>query len=165
MAAPEEVFDYVYGMLHAPEYRALYREFLKVDFPRIPFPLDGKEFREVAKLGRALRECHLMKDAEPTLGERTAVFPVAGDCRVDKAEWEKGKVWINAAQHFANVDAEDWEAWVGGYQPAQKWLKDRRGRVLSPADLRHYRRIVLALRKTRRLMAQLSALWRSRREG
>lgn len=162
--APEEVFDYVYGMLHTPEYRARYREFLKVDFPRIPFPLDGKEFRAVAKLGRVLRECHLLKDPEPTLGERTAAFPVAGDCRVEKAEWAEGKVWINAAQHFANVDAEDWEAWVGGYQPAQKWLKDRRGRVLSPADLRHYRRIVLALRKTRRLMAQLSALWRSRRQ-
>lgn len=161
--SPEESFDWVYGVLHTPEYRERYAEFLKVDFPRVPYPADGEEFAEVARLGRALRECHLMQDPGPSLSERTAAFPVAGACRVEKAEYADGKVWINDTQHFANVDAADWNAWIGGYQPAQKWLKDRKGRTLSPADLQHYRRIILALRKTRALMSDLSALWRSRR--
>jgi len=161
--APEDVFDYVYGVLYTPEYRERYREFLKVDFPRIPYPADKEEFFDVARLGHDLRECHLLRDAPPTLGERAASFPVAGDCRVDKTAFDAGKVWINDTQYFANVDPADWEAWIGGYQPAQKWLKDRRGRTLSPDDLQHYRRIILALRKTRSLMAALSALWRAKR--
>lgn len=161
-AEPEDVFDYVYGILHTPDYRERYQEFLKVDFPRVPYPADSEEFRAVADLGRALRESHLVRDAPPRLTERTAAFPVAGDCLVEKAEYADGKVWINATQHFANVEEADWEAWVGGYQPAQKWLKDRRGRTLAPADLQHYRRIILSLRKTRSLMSELSTLWRTR---
>lgn len=160
---PEDVFDYVYGVLHTPEYRERYREFLKVDFPRVPYPADEEEFREVVRLGHELRECHLLRDAPPTLSERTASFPVAGDCRVDKTVFDADTVWINDTQYFANVDQADWETWIGGYQPAQKWLKDRRGRTLSPDDLQHYRRIIIALRKTRSLMADLSALWRAKR--
>lgn len=156
---PEDVFHYVYAVLHVPEWRAKFKEFLKVDFPKIPYPKDAAAFRRLADLGRDLVTAHLLRDPPPPLAEKTAAFPVAGDCLVERVEWDAGRVRINAAQYFANVDEADWTFAVGGYQPAQKWLKDRKGRVLSPDDLKHYRRLVLALRRTRALQSALSAAW------
>ncbi len=150
--SPEDIFDYIYGVLHSPNYRAKFKEFLKVDFPRIPYPKDEAEFSCFRDAGRVLRMTHLMKDAEPTLSETRARFPVAGNNTIDKVEWDDGRVYINASQHFDNVPAEAWEQQIGGYRPAEKWLKDRKGRVLTQDDLKHYQRIILALAKTREIM-------------
>ena len=95
------------------------------------------------------------EDAEPALAETRACFPVAGDNTVDKVEWDNGRVYINATQYFDNVPTEAWEQQIGGYRPAEKWLKDRKGRVLTPPDVNHYRRIILALAKTRAIMDSL----------
>ncbi len=46
-----------------------------------------------------------------------------------------------------------WSFPIGGYQPAQKWIKDRKGRALSYDDIRHYQRIVKILAETDRIMA------------
>ena len=153
--SPEDIFDYIYGVLHSPAYRAKFKEFLKVDFPRIPYPKDAAEFARFRDAGRELRATHLMKDAEPALAETRACFPVAGDNTVDKVEWDNGRVYINATQYFDNVPTEAWEQQIGGYRPAEKWLKDRKGRVLAQDDLKHYQRIILALAKTRAIMDSL----------
>ena len=153
--SPEDIFDYIYGVLHSPAYRAKFKEFLKVDFPRIPYPKDAAEFARFRDAGRELRMAHLMKDPEPTLSETRARFPVAGDNTVDKVEWEDGRVYINATQYFDNVPVEAWEQPIGGYRPAEKWLKDRKSRVLTQDDLKHYQRIILALAKTREIMNRL----------
>ena len=154
--SPEDIFDYIYGVLHSPAYRAKFKEFLKVDFPRIPYPKDSAEFVRFRDAGRELRMTHLMKDTEPTLSETCARFPVAGDNTVDKVEWENGRVYINATQYFDNVPVEAWEQPIGGYRPAEKWLKDRKSRVLTQDDLKHYQRIILALAKTREIMDNLT---------
>ena len=153
--SPEDIFDYIYGVLHSPAYRAKFKEFLKVDFPRIPYPKNAAEFARFRDAGRELRATHLMKDAEPALAETRACFPVAGDNTVDKVEWDNGRVYINATQYFDNVPTEAWEQQIGGYRPAEKWLKDRKGRVLTQDDLNHYQRIILALAKTRAIMDSL----------
>ena len=150
--SPEDIFDYIYGVLHSPAYRAKFKEFLKVDFPRIPYPKDAAEFSRFRDAGRELRMVHLMRDSEPTLSETRARFPVAGDNVVDVVRWEDGRVYINATQYFDNVPVEAWEQPIGGYRPAEKWLKDRKGRVLTQEDLKHYQRIILALAKTREIM-------------
>ena len=66
-----------------------------------------------------------------------------------------GRVWINREQHFENVEPETWAFTIGGYHPAEKWLKDRKSRMLSEDDIDHYRKIIAALAETRRLMAEI----------
>ena len=159
LLSPEDIFDYIYAVLHTPEYRSRYKEFLKVDFPRIPYPRDAATFRKLVEIGAALRKCHLMQDAPPPLSESVATFPVQGDNVVEKVRLVlTGRVYINATQYFDNVAEADFNFFIGGYQPAQKWLKDRKGRALALDDLRHYQRIIVALRRTRELMARLSEL-------
>lgn len=130
-ARPDEVkvFDYIYGVLHCPAYRERYAEFLKIDFPRVPFPPSPGVFRKVSEAGEALRRLHLMEEA--AIGETPYPFHGEGEGVVDRPAWEAGRVSINTAQYFDGISELAWNFHIGGYQPAQKWLKDRKGRALT----------------------------------
>ena len=159
---PDEVavFDYIYGVLHSPDYRQTFAEFLKIDFPRIPWPASPDVFWHVREKGEALRRLHLMEDA--VIGETPFAFGGEGDAVVEKGfpRFEAtrdglGEVWINKAQRFAAVPEISWSFYIGGYQPAQKWLKDRRARALSYDDIRHYQKIIKILAETDRIMKEI----------
>ena len=154
-ARPDEVkvFDYIYGVLHSPAYRARYAEFLKIDFPRIPLPASPENFAALSMAGEALRRLHLME--APAIGETPYPFNGDGDSVVAKPSFGGGRVWINPTQYFDGVPDVAWEFHIGGYQPAQKWLKDRKGRALSWDDIRHYQRIIKILSETARIMGEI----------
>lgn len=145
-----QVFDYIYGVLHCPAYRETYAEFLKIDFPRIPWPTTPDEFWNVSAKGTELRKLHLMEPA--SIGATPYPFTGEGDNEVGKPRFEDGRVWINDSQYFADAPAVPWDFYIGGYQPAQKWLKDRKGRALSFEDVKHYQRILKILSETDRIM-------------
>ncbi len=177
---PEDIFDYIYAVFHSPTYRERYAEFLKIDFPRVPLTSDVALLRDLVALGGRLVALHLMES--PELDTLMTSYPVAGDNLVEKGHpkyiapgevppgedepAERGRVYINRtkrkagappAQYFDGVPPEVWEFQVGGYQVLDKWLKDRRGRELTPDDLTHYQRIVVALARTIEIMAEIDA--------
>lgn len=141
-----KLFDYIYGMLHCPAYRETYAQFLKADFPRIPFPPSPEVFEAVSAKGELLRRLHLMEDA--AIGATPYPFHGDGDSVVGKAQFDSGRVWINATQYFDTVPAVAWDFTVGAYQPAQKWLKDRKGRAMGWDEVRHYQKIIKILWET-----------------
>ncbi|MFA5593261.1 MAG: type ISP restriction/modification enzyme [Micavibrio sp.] len=151
-----DLLDYICAVLHAPAYRERYAEFLKSDFPRIPYPEDSKTFHALAKKGAELRTLHLMES--PALDNFITTYPVDGDHAVDKPVYRDGNVYINADQYFGNVPEIAWNFYIGGYQPAQKWLKDRRGRNLSIDDIMHYQRIIIALTETDKIMKEIDTI-------
>jgi predicted helicase len=149
-----KVFDYIYGVLHSPDYRATYAQFLKIDFPRIPYPPSPEVFAHVAEKGGALRRLHLMEDT--AIGDTPFPFVGDGDTVVGKPVLtDDGRVMINPDQYFDNVPQVAWEFHIGGYQPAQKWLKDRKGRALSFDDVVHYQKIIKILSETDRIMREI----------
>jgi len=154
--APVDLLDYIYAVLHSPAYRNKFREFLKIDFPRVPYPRDGKRFRALARLGAVLRELHLMQSAK--LDKLITAYPKTGDNIVTAVKFDNGKVRINAAQYFAGVPSAAWEFAIGGYQPAQKYLKDRKGRALTADEIRHYQKIIIALVETAKVMQKIDAV-------
>ena len=153
---PESLFDYIYAMLHNPSYRQCYAEFLKSDFPCIPYPSDLKTFHALAEKGAELRGLHLLES--PILDKPITTYPVDGDHEVIKPRFEGGKVWINVTQYFGNVPEVAWNFYIGGYQPAQKWLKDRKGRKLSNDDIKHWQRIIVALTETGKIMQDIDKI-------
>lgn len=162
--APIDLLDYIYAVLHAPAYRETYQEFLKIDFPRVPYP-DKETFWELVKLGGELRQIHLLES--PKVEEYITSYPESGSNEItrgiNKKDWELtgeklGRVWINDTQYFENVPLLAWEFYIGGYQPAQKWLKDRRGHTLNLDDIRHYQKIIVALTETHRLMQEIDTV-------
>ncbi len=157
---PEDVLDYIYAVLHTPQYRAQYKEFLKIDFPRVPYPKDAADWDFKVKQGTILRGLHLLEseDVEDYLTQ----FPESGDNLVAKPRFEAsaadasvGKVWLNGAQYFDGVPLAAWEFYIGGYQPAQKWLKDRIGRRLTFEEVLHYQKMIRALWGTVEVMGVL----------
>ena len=152
---PQDLFDYIYAVLHCPSYRERYKEFLKIDFPRIPYPTNWEKFRDLAEKGEELRQLHLMEDLPKSTG---VSFPQAGTLQVDCYRWEQNRVYINSEQYFEGVPESAWNFYIGGYQPAQKWLKDRKGMTLNFEDVKHYQCIIYVLQQTERIMQEIDEL-------
>ncbi|MDV2504251.1 MAG: type ISP restriction/modification enzyme [bacterium] len=177
---PEDIFHYMYAVFHSPTYRERYAEFLKIDFPRLPLTSDKKLFVALAEKGAELVVLHLIES--PVLKDRITHYPVTGDQLVEKGHpkyfapgdklpdgtkpLKEGRVYISRdnrktgkkGQYFEGVPPEVWEFHVGGYQVCNKWLKDRRGRILSYEDRVHYQKVVVALQETIRLMGEIDDL-------
>ncbi len=170
--APIDILDYIYAVLHSPTYREKYKEFLKIDFPRVPYPKDKYKFWELVKLGGDIRQIHLLES--PIVEKFITQYPIDGDNVVSKVKFEEnyeiidgdkithadpvysmGRVYINEHQFFQQVPKVAWEFYIGGYQPAQKWLKDRKERKLEYEDILHYQKIIVALSETARLMKEI----------
>lgn len=160
---PEDVFDYLYAVLHSPTYRRRYGEFLKSDFPRLPLISQPDLFRALCALGSELVGLHLMEKKGPATVTYPAALPksdpakdtVEGVRYAEPTNTDQGRVYINKVQYFDGVRPEVWAFQVGGYQVCQKWLKDRKGRMLTFDDIKHYQGIVTALGETIRLMAAI----------
>ena len=155
---PEDIFDYAYAVFYSPSFRARYADVLRVDFPRLPLTSDKDLFKTLVAKGTELVALHLMES--PVLNNFITKYPVAGSNEVEKVTYHEnnGRVDINKTQHFEGVPPEVWEFHVGGYQVCQKWLKDRKGRTLTYDELTHYQRVIVALKETMRLMAEIDTL-------
>jgi hypothetical protein len=182
---PEDVFHYAYAIFHAPSYRERYAEFLKLDFPRVPITSDSGLFRRLRAFGEKLVALHTLREHGPEeisfdvpgsnqVEQVTYVPPFQqspGGQRLSLRKQRlaarradglqpgrRGRVYINATQCFEGIPPAVWQFRIGGYQVAEKWLKDRRGRALGHDDLEHYQRTLGALAETRTLMAQIDSL-------
>lgn len=162
--APIDLLDYIYAVLHSPAYREKYKEFLKIDFPRVPYPKDVNTFWQLVELGGEIRQIHLLES--PVVEYYITTYPEAGSNEVTRkltlhspgfvaTQDGLGQVWINDEQYFDRVPETAWNFYIGGYQPAQKWLKDRVGRTLDFEDILHYQKIIVALTETDRLMKEV----------
>jgi len=150
---PEEIFYYIYAILHSNIYRTKYAEFLNIDFPRVPFTKEYKLFIQLGKLGKQLADLHLLKskDLEKTISK----FPIDGNKKVEKPKYENEKVWINKEQYFDGIKENVWQYQIGGYQVCEKWLKDRKERTLTLDEIKTYCKIVTSLSKTIDLQNEL----------
>lgn len=168
---PEQILHYTYAVLYAPSYRQTYAEFLKSDFPRIPFTGDYELFKELAGLGKELTELHLMKSDK--LNDPVAKFQGKGSNIIAKSKKtgrnyrpEEERVYINEdGQYFEGIPEEVWEYKVGGYQVLDKWLYDRRQRKLSNEEIQHYCRVVTALYHTIELQKEIDGVYLGVEEG
>lgn len=178
---PKHVLHYLYAILHSPAYRERYGQFLRSDFPRVPMPDTTGRFRALVELGKELTSVHLLES--PTLMRAHVNFPVAGEDMVasghpkyiapgetplgERVPVTAGRVYLSRSiggrggrpphqgQYFEGIEPEVWEFRIGGYQPMEKWLKDRKGRTLAFDDLTHYGRMAEAIRETIRLMGEI----------
>lgn len=165
--APLDLMDYIYAILYSPTYRKKHKEFLKIDFPRVPYPEDPKTFWQLVELGSQLRQLHLMVSQKTE--EYITSYPKDGSntitTKIGKKDWklfdsenQLGRIWINDTQYFDKIPLTAWEFYIGGYQPAQKWLKDRKGRTLDYDDILHYQKIIVTLTETDKVMGKIDEI-------
>lgn len=151
---PEDIFHYIYAILHAPKYRKRYKDQLKIDFPHIPLTTNLTLFQQLVSLGEQLAEAHLLQSEDASF---LPEFPEGGSSEVEEIRWSEvdQRVWVNSTQYFTPISREVWEFRVGGHCPAEKWLTDRKSRILTFDDIQHYRRICGALEKTVEIMEDI----------
>lgn len=154
-----DVIDYIYAVLHSSKYRRKYHQFLQNDFPVIPYPDNAEYFFKISTLGEQLRSLHLLENISSS--DFITQYPVIEGSnlvttrRYEAIDSDSGRVWINDTRYFDNVPLKAWELLVSGYQPLDKWLKDRTNLTLSGDDIRHFQMMVVALTKTAELMVQI----------
>ena len=159
---PEDVFDYLYAVFHSNNYRNRYKEFLRIDFARLPLTSNAELFRGLCTLGSKLVSLHLLNEYIPSI----TTYPIAGKSNVEVVRYAPqcdghsnfGRVWINNAQYFEGIPTDVWNFNVGGYQVCDKWLKDRKDRQLTYEELTNYQKIVSALNETIALMSEIDKL-------
>ncbi len=156
---PEDIFYYIYAVFYSNTYRTKYAEFLKTDFPRVPFTKDKRLFEKLAEYGRHLADLHLMQS--PELDSPVVKFQGTGDKRVDKIKHDRedGRVYINNDQYFEGLEENVWQYRIGGYQVCDKWLKDRKGKALSLDDIKHYCKVATVLEHTIRIQQGIDELY------
>jgi len=158
LIAPREFLFYIYAVLYSPIYRQKYAEFLKVDYPRIPFTSDPELFMRMSDLGERLANLHLLKSDE--LNYPTVKFQGSGaDHTIGKLTYkaDEKRLYINNNYYFENLEPEVWTYQIGGYQVLDKYLKDRKGQPLD--DPRHLLRVAAALEKTIEIQTEIDTLY------
>jgi len=161
----QDIFYYIYGILYSNIYRLNYNEFLKRDFPRVPFTKDFKLFIEIGKLGKILIDLHLLESDK--LESPVARFQGKGDNRIDKTKktgrnykTKEKRVYINKdKQYFEGIEHEVWEYHIGGYQVLDLWLKYRQDRKLSTNDIKHFCKMVTTISKTIKVQKEIDKIY------
>jgi hypothetical protein len=165
---PEEVFNYIYAVLHSQGYRERYSEFLRVDFPRLPLAKNADLFVSLAGLGRELVALHLLEST--TLKSVSTTYFGPMEPTVGRVAWSNETVWLDAGPRsgerpdtagtmgFHGVDEATWHHEIGAYRVCEKWLKDRKGRTLSEGDRAHFASIVVAISETIRITKEIDTL-------
>lgn len=152
-----QLVDYIYGILHSHKYRNANRDLLKLDLPKIPYPHSEEYFLQISQLGCKLRQLHLMKHAVSTnefiLSDTQHNYHI-----IEKCSYKDNKLYINKTDYFSGVTKEMWEFYIGGYQPLQKWLKDRKGQQLCSFDMNHYRKMLGIIKETINTMDTIDSL-------
>jgi len=156
---PEDIFYYLYSILYSNSYRSQYAEFLKTDFPRIPFTSNARLFKKIGELGKRLVDLHLLQGTEKINAD--VRFQGKGSNRVENIGYDvsQNRVYVNPSQYFEGIEPEIWNYHIGGYQVCEKWLKDRKGRTLSLDEIKHYCKIITAIQRTIEVQNEIDEIY------
>ena len=155
---PEDILYYIYGVFYSNIYRITYAEFLKIDFPRVPFTADYGLFKKMGKLGKEMVDLHLLKST--ALDSPVAKYQGGGNNdRIAKITYKEDeqRIYINDDKYFEGIAPQVWNYYIGGYQVLHKYLKDRKSRKMDDAP--RYCRIVTALSKTIEIQEKIDIIY------
>lgn len=147
---------YIYAILHSNLYRQRYQEYLRLDFPRIPFTKNEALFKDLAQLGFQLMDIHLLKRSV----NENMKFSGNGNNIIQNKypKFQKNRIYINESQYFQEVSQDIWDFLIGGYQICYKWLRDRRNRILTTNDINFYQKIITAISETIQIMEKIDLI-------
>ena len=159
--SPEQILGYIYAVLHSPTYRKKYVDFLKIDFPKIPFCDNISYFETISTLGTQLIAAHLMEEI-PEFDIATNYDGKVGQDMVEKISFRAaknvGRLYINKTNYFEPVPKAIFEFYIGGYKVLHKYLKERKGRDLEIEEIQQIKDIANIIAFTIEKMKEIDCL-------
>jgi predicted helicase len=152
--SPEQIFYYVYAIIYSRDYRTKFNDYLRGDFPRIPFIKNKDIFVKLSEIGEKLVELHIGK-ITPAIHTR---FDSVGSNIVNNVKYEHERVYINNDQFFDGIPLAVWEYRFGAYQVLDKWLKSRRKRELNSKDIDDFVKTIEIIKRTIVLMDEIDKI-------
>ncbi|EKS1211294.1 DNA methyltransferase [Campylobacter jejuni] len=157
--SPEDILGYIYAVLFHKIYREKYLDFLKIDFPKIPFTKDKNTFKNLSKLGLKLVNLHLLKNDELDFNVGEALFKDIKNknFKIQKIKYNKDvkELFINESLHFNKVSPEIYEFKIGGYAVLDKYLKSHKEEDI---DHKHFTLIIQTLDETLKIQDEISKI-------
>jgi len=159
--APEELLHYIYAVFYSNTYREKYAEYLKIDFPRVPFTADYKTFFKMAKLGNQLAELHLIKENCRLLELPVSKYNSVVSDKIEKVIYNEAerRIYINSDSYFDNVLPQVWNYYIGGYQVIKKYLDDRRRAGKEVDNSKYITRVISALHHTIIIQSEIDKVY------
>lgn len=152
----KDIFYYMYAILYSEQYRSKYYEFLKAEYPKVPYPSGIRMFAKLRTIGQKLVNAHTMQDILPST--HGTAFVSEGGNTVEKLTFKGRNLYINKKSYFSNISDAEWEYVIGGYQVMQRWYKDRKNRTLSNHEISTFLQIIEIIRLTRELQEQIDKI-------
>jgi len=158
--SPEEILYYIYAVFYSTIYRTKYAEFLRIDFPRVPFTGDYGLFGKMAALGNQLANLHMLK-IEVFDALISKYQGEGANSRVEKVNYNENeqRIYINPQKYFDNVSTDLWNYHIGGYQVLKKYLDDRAKAQHDIGDEKTFCRIITAIAKTIELQKSIDEIY------
>ncbi|EAM0959344.1 DNA methyltransferase [Campylobacter jejuni] len=157
--SPEDILGYIYAVLFHKIYREKYFDFLKIDFPKIPFTKDKNTFKNLSKLGLKLINLHLLKNDELDFNVGEALFKDIKNknLKIQKIKYNKDtkELFINESLYFTKVSLEIYEFKIGGYAVLDKYLKSHKEEDI---DHKHFTLIIQTLDETLKIQDEISKI-------
>lgn len=157
--SPEDILGYIYAVLFHKIYREKYLDFLKIDFPKIPFTKDKNTFKNLSKLGLKLINLHLLKNDELDFNVGEALFKDIKNknFKIQKIKYNKDtkELFINESLYFNKVSPEIYEFKIGGYAVLDKYLKSHKEEDI---DHKHFTLIIQTLDETLKIQDEISKI-------
>lgn len=157
--SPEDILGYIYAVLFHKIYREKYLDFLKIDFPKIPFTKDKNTFKNLSKLGLKLVNLHLLKNDELDFNVGEALFKDIKNknFKIQKIKYNKDtkELFINESLYFNKVSPEIYEFKIGGYAVLDKYLKSHKEEDI---DHKHFTLIIQTLNETLKIQDEISKI-------
>ncbi|EAL5624612.1 DNA methyltransferase [Campylobacter jejuni] len=157
--SPQNILGYIYAVLFHKIYREKYFDFLKIDFPKIPFTKDKNTFKNLSKLGLKLINLHLLKNDELDFNVGEALFKDIKNknLKIQKIKYNKDtkELFINESLYFTKVSLEIYEFKIGGYAVLDKYLKSHKEEDI---DHKHFTLIIQTLNETLKIQDEISKI-------
>ncbi|MFX1293677.1 MAG: type ISP restriction/modification enzyme [Promethearchaeota archaeon] len=153
-----EPLAYIYAILFSNQYQFRYKEFLKRDFPRIPFIQNKKIFNKLVQLGKNLINLHLLPHKIKNFSDIKSNIISGDEIKRGFPKYEKKCIFIASGKCFSGIEKKIWEFRIGKFQICYKWLKDREGRSINTEEIIYYQKIIAILRETIKLKKEIDTI-------
>ena len=139
-----DAMDYIYGVLNDKAYTTKYNQFLKSNYPRVPYPKSIATFISYKDAGSKLRSVHL----DDTTQDSKSTYNATTNNKIEKVTFSNNKLYFNKSSFFDNITQDMFDFKVGASQPLKNWLESRKEDSFDESMVEQFLNVIYKVRNS-----------------